>query len=106
MSKFQNNSAQLIHYLDELMNENCQVDNNDFFFKSDDLSIYETFSMLTLDDKNVLNELNIVKLFDDALKLKNKKNFIDFQQIVNNLLFFTDVKKTALYHYIKNNLNI
>ena len=88
------------------MNENCQVNNNDFFFKSDDLFIYEALSVFTSDNKNVLNELNIVKFFDNVLKLKNEKNFIDFQQIINNLSSFTDMKKTVLYHYIKNNLNI
>ena len=106
MNKLQNNSAQLVHYLDESMNESCQVDNSDLLFKSDDLFIYEAFSVLTLNDENALNELNVVKLLDNALKLKNKKNFIDFQQFINSLSFFTYTEKTALYHYIKNNLNI
>ena len=106
MSKFQNNSAQLIHYLDELMNENCQIDDSDFLFESDDLFMYEALSVSALNDENVLNELNVVKLLDNTLKLKNEKNFIDFQQIVNNLSSLTDVKKTALYYYIKNNFNI
>ena len=68
--------------------------------------MYEVLSMFTLNDENALNELNVVKLLDNALKFKNKKNFIDFQQIVNSLSFLTDVKKTALYCYVKNNLNI
>ena len=88
------------------MNKNYQVDDNDFFFKSDDLSMYETFLMSALNDKNALNELNVVKLLNNALKFKNEKNFIDFQQIVNSLSFLTNMKKTALYHYVKNNLNI
>ena len=88
------------------MNENCQVDDNDFFFKFNDLFMYEMFLMFALDDKNVLNELNIVKLLNNILKFKNKKNFIDFQQIINSLSSFTDMKKTALYCYVKNNLNI
>ena len=62
--------------------------------------------MLTSNDKDALNELNVVKLLDNALKLKNEKNFINFQQIINNLSFFINVKKTALYCYVKNNLNI
>ena len=88
------------------MNENHQVDDNNFFFESDDLSMYEVFLMLTLNDEDALSELNIVKFLDNALKLINKKNFIDFQQIINSLSFFTNMKKTALYYYIKNNLNI
>ena len=105
-SKLQNNSAQLIHYLDKSINENHQVDDNDFLFKFDDLFIYEVLLVFTLNDKDALSELNIVKLLDNALKLKNEKNFIDFQQIVNSLSSLTDMKKTALYYYIKNNLNI
>ena len=88
------------------MNENCQVDNNDFLFESNDLSMYEVLLMLTLNDEDVLNELNVVKLLNNALKFKNEKNFIDFQQIVNSLSSLTNMKKTALYYYIKNNLNI
>ena len=61
------------------MNESHQVDNSDFLFKSDDLSMYEAFLMLTLNDEDALSELNIVKFLDNALKLKNEKNFIDFQ---------------------------
>ena len=76
------------------------------FFEFDDLFMYEAFSMLTSDDKDVLSELNIVKLLDNTLKLKNKKNFIDFQQIINSLSSLTDTEKIALYHYIKNNFNI
>ena len=62
--------------------------------------------MSALNDENALNELNVVKLFNNALKLKNEKNFIDFQQIINNLSFLTNTEKIALYYYIKNNLNI
>ena len=57
------------------MNENYQVDDNDFLFKSDDLFMYEMLLMSALNDKDVLSKLNIVKLLDNALKFKNEKNF-------------------------------
>ena len=78
MSKLQNNFVQLVYYFNESINENCQIDDNDFLFESDDLFIYEVFSVSALNDESALNELNVVELFDDALKFKDKKNFIDF----------------------------
>src|SRR5436189_45782 len=83
------------------MNENYQVDNNDFFFKSDDLSIYEAFSVFLSDDEDVLSELNIVKFFDDALKLKNDNKI---ENVFNHASMKTHIIEQTIF-YLNININ-
>ncbi len=105
-SKPQNNPAQLVHYLDESMDENRQAGYSGLLFESDDLLTYEAPSVPASDDEEALSELDVVKLLDDALEPKDEKDFIDLQQNVNNLPPLTDAEKNALYRYAKENLNI